>query len=159
MEQNSLIDVVKVLSGKNSFNADMRQIRLLIQNYFNNKYISKINSAISSEILKQKTSPSNAMKLLYALKPYTASSTGSAFMDNIIEAAAAAGAISALSIAMPSQGQRAAAATVNDPCIKKDGVYEIDADCRKPPVYSAAAKPDPLIFAIILLLLANNVSA
>ncbi|MCD8239623.1 MAG: hypothetical protein LUC92_09860 [Clostridiales bacterium] len=124
MEQNSVYDIISLLSDKKSIETDLNEIKKLTANYFRKKYFDRFNKIISAEISCQKAHPSDDLRLLYALKPYAPKAAP--VMDSIIEAAAAAKAINNIKTKIPAENKVAAASL---PSVNDDGVYDTDPDC------------------------------
>lgn len=150
MEQTTVYDILKLLSDKKSIENDLNEIKNMTRDYFKRKYFSRLKKIISSEIIRQKTDPSDDIRLLYALKPYAAASAAP-IMDNIIEAAAAAKAITNIKAKMPNKTKTVSAASISS--VNPDGIYDIDPDCM---AHSASAQSNDgqnliLILALIAL--------
>lgn len=150
MEQTSVFDIIRLLSDKKSIEKDLSEIKRLTSNYFRQKYFNKLTKIISSEITRQKTNPSDDLRLLYALKPYAASDAAP-IMDNIIEAAAVAKAITNIKTKIPNAPKTVSAAAL--PSVNPDGVYDIDQDCLSCTAAAAPSDSQNIIFILALLAL------
>ncbi|MCD7855822.1 MAG: hypothetical protein LUG66_09470 [Clostridiales bacterium] len=122
MEQNSVYDIVRLLSDKKSIETDLNEIKKLTADYFRKKYFDRFNKIISAEINRQKAHPSDDLRLLY--EPYAAEAAP--VMDSIIEAAAAAKAINNIKTKIPDENKVVAASL---PSVNDDGVYDTDQEC------------------------------
>ncbi|MCD8158429.1 MAG: hypothetical protein LUD77_05915 [Clostridiales bacterium] len=147
MDQNSIYEILNSFSSRETMENDLNEIKKLVSGYFNKKYFSGLGSIISSEINRQKTNPSDDLRLLYAIKPY-AKNLGGNVMDNVIEAAAVVKAIDNIRGKLPNETKTVAAAAVNLPSVNPDGVYDIDREC----IIKTASESQPPQTDIILLL-------
>ncbi|MCD7905506.1 MAG: hypothetical protein LUG24_08070 [Clostridiales bacterium] len=150
MEQNSIYDILYSFSNRETMERDIREIKGLVTDYFRKKYFNRLNSIISSEINRQKTNPSDDLRLLYAIKPY-AKNLGGGVMDNVIEAAAVVKAIDNIRGKLPAENQTVMAAAVNMPSVNPDGVYDVDRECL---IKAAAEESVPQTDIIFILALA-----
>ncbi|MCC8015084.1 MAG: hypothetical protein LIO87_07795 [Eubacterium sp.] len=150
MEQNSVYDIVRLLSDKKSIENDLNEIKKLTADYFRKKYFDRFNKIITAEISRQKAHPSDDLRLLYALKPYAPEAAP--IMDSIIEAAAAAKAINNIKTKIPAENKVAAASlsSVND-----DGVYDTDSEClqRRAVSQNITTDSQSLFFILAMIVL------
>ncbi len=152
MEQTDIYDILYSFSNRENLEKDAEEIKKIVTDYFKKKYFNRLNSVISAEINKQKTNPSDELRLLYAIKPYAKNLKGG-IMDNVIEAAAVAKAIDSIRGKLPSESKIVAAAAVNLPSVNPDGIYDVDNECLIKTVSKEAPPQTDFIFILALIAL------
>ncbi len=151
MESNNIFDILRAFGSAGSLGDDIREIQNIVLSYFRNKYFSRIQNTIAQEVAKQKTNPSDDIRLLYALKPYTRN-FDNGLMDNVIEAAALAKTLGNIKANMPRSDSRVEAAAA-DKSINPDGIYDIDRECKKSLASQSADNEGDIIPILILFAL------
>lgn len=133
MSENNVYEIAKLISNKNVIQKDMSEAMGLVQQMFEEKYISKMNSLISNHKSQATQNPSKEVNLLRAWKEFMPENQQSK-MDQIINTVTIMDTFNSMrteytTMASQNHSLKQDSSTSKDSSIHDDGIYEIDAKC------------------------------